>query len=734
MRSRYLCLLLMMAFLLLSVPVTIFADTYDYVVSLNVTNSGDTDYDYLPVLVSLNNTQLVDMGYIQADALDTNTLEMLTEIPYCVADDKLTFMLPSILGDQRRTVSYRLGNAPAQSDYWFVSGVGGDSTTADDASLELGSDDFEVEWKGYVDTSVAGTILEKADNYGIEVSEAGTIRGYVQADDVYFYMYPTSDVGGDAGFALNGEATCYECVDDVQDTPDDDTTYLEQYSDTSYIYRTYGLTDPGFAEYDVIDQVDVFFRISGVNVDDEFWVTPCLIIGVDEQCGSEQADTGNSYTSFSKTVTRPGGGDWSYDDFDSLQLKYKGKTTSADYMRTTQSYVRVQYDSIAQVTDTVASGEHTIVLSREGTQLEMTVDGVSAGTDTIDSDPGDNANDLVIDGDIAVATEYAKISKFFPQNRGYEDGNDWPTAGAGAVSAEESHTGTYSYKLVAAGANIAGSYSEYVAVTPSSTISASLWTYASVITEAGFFPMVYLYDGGKVLCAPVSQQQIAYVEVTETGWTYHSVEFALPADCEYVRCGSNWWNVGGDPTGTAYIDDWLLFGGGVQKAWYQPVTIIEGTTLVDRSGVSNDGVITWGSNPGAPSAITVVSSGAVAYTAYTTPGGGDDVEVPAVIEDPGIDVYENTTKDYSGMPAYDIMDATAISLGWSTITTYGIFMMIGAIAGGIAVSVATGSILAGIIGLSVMLIVSAATGILPFWIPLIFGLFAFMAMYIWKRL
>jgi len=46
-----------------------------------------------------------------------------------------------------------------------------------------------------------------------------------------------------------------------------------------------------------------------------------------------------------------------------------------------------------------------------------------------------------------------------------------------------------------------------------------------------------------------------------------------------------------------YMDYFKLAVGGVEKVWYQPVTIISGTTLPDRDGADENGAITFGSNP-----------------------------------------------------------------------------------------------------------------------------------------
>ena len=180
-----------------------YASEFGYKIKLLATAkklNNQLEYHVYPTLIpnehplaSVNNDQLSSMGYIDADGLDTNLLLVAEDREYTVIDDKLGILAHSLLASQDKTYDYRLGNSPDQSSYHFISGVGGDSTTADDADLELGGDDFELEWKGYVDTSVAGVIVEKENSYGIEVTGAGAIRGYVRYIEGTTTFYPDAD-------------------------------------------------------------------------------------------------------------------------------------------------------------------------------------------------------------------------------------------------------------------------------------------------------------------------------------------------------------------------------------------------------------------------------------------------------------------------------------------------------------------------------------------------------------
>jgi hypothetical protein len=58
---------------------------------------------------------------------------------------------------------------------------------------------------------------------------------------------------------------------------------------------------------------------------------------------------------------------------------------------------------------------------------------------------------------------------------------------------------------------------------------------------------------------------MATISSAESGWTKHSKTFNpgdswCPADCAYIKLAFNWWNINGNPEGTAYVDDWNITG------------------------------------------------------------------------------------------------------------------------------------------------------------------------------
>ena len=77
---------------------------------------------------------------------------------------------------------------------------------------------------------------------------------------------------------------------------------------------------------------------------------------------------------------------------------------------------------------------------------------------------------------------------------------------------------------------------------------------------------------------------------------------------------------------------------------------------------------------------------------------------------------------------YGIFSPAAESLGWSVPVLYSVGMVILGIGMGVGILVATGSILAGTIGACVITAIASGTGIIPFWIPLFFGIFMVFAL------
>ena len=109
---------------------------------------------------------------------------------------------------------------------------------------------------------------------------------------------------------------------------------------------------------------------------------------------------------------------------------------------------------------------------------------------------------------------------------------------------------------------------------------------------------IYLNGAGKVLHSNISPGQHAIgVSANATSnqvelWVDGSLDDSDTLDAGFANTSDNW---------TFYADPYAncikITQAGAETLWYQPNTIISGTTLPNRASAINDGVITWGSNP-----------------------------------------------------------------------------------------------------------------------------------------
>jgi len=184
----------LLAFIGLVMPAVVFA-AYDYYIPVTVYNNSTATYSYLPVLATINNSQLHSLGYIDADGLDTRLLEDVTDRVFMVDSGRLGFVIPSLLEDQDRTYNYRLNESPGQTAFPVIVGVGGNVTISDDADLELGGN-FTILQRGYIDTSAGSSknLVYKEDAFRLYVSAAGNITADIWSGGDWSINVTATDV------------------------------------------------------------------------------------------------------------------------------------------------------------------------------------------------------------------------------------------------------------------------------------------------------------------------------------------------------------------------------------------------------------------------------------------------------------------------------------------------------------------------------------------------------------
>lgn len=170
--------LIFMIMAMLSVPV--FA-AYDYYVPISIRDNTATPVTNIPVLVTINSSNLNVLGYILVTALDTDVQESAS-VPYSVGTSRLGIFVSTLSAYQTRVYNYFLTYDPAQVDYDLITGFGGNVTTVDHNDLELG-DNFTIELKGFIDTDAGGSknLISKDYVFKIYISGATDITADINA-------------------------------------------------------------------------------------------------------------------------------------------------------------------------------------------------------------------------------------------------------------------------------------------------------------------------------------------------------------------------------------------------------------------------------------------------------------------------------------------------------------------------------------------------------------------------
>lgn len=165
--------LLVVFIIFLTLVFPAFADTFSWYTYITVLDNSSTGYQNLTYLVSLNNSQLVSLGYINSTGLNTNVVEGSTSIPYSMSDSRLPIFISNITAYSSRTYTYRLNNSPGQSDFPIMVGLGGNFTASDTPGLDLGGT-FQIDIDGPLRASyVSGSNL---------TSKSGAIDLYISAN------------------------------------------------------------------------------------------------------------------------------------------------------------------------------------------------------------------------------------------------------------------------------------------------------------------------------------------------------------------------------------------------------------------------------------------------------------------------------------------------------------------------------------------------------------------------
>ena len=386
---RLLCLLVIgICFLL---PSVVYA-AYDYYTPITVYNNDSSDWSG-SVLVTLNHSQLVDLGYINSTALDTRLLEGSTDRLHMAADARLGLFIPSILGTQSRTYHYRLGEDPATiTSFPVIVGDGGNVTVTDHANLEL-ANNFSIEFEGWVDPLEDEELVFKWYAFGIATGSSNLVSWISESSTTGSTLKPVG-VGDETNLTPSA-GTNWGCVSDGSDS-----TFVHT-STSSYRRDFYSLADPSssFSSWYTIANVVVYFRIYNSGFATTYAI-PHFKTDGGVYNGTEQSQYGNTWSTKSETfTTSPATGEaWTWDEIKDMQLGISVKA-GANIARCSRVDIAVNYyaPDAELIIPGLSSGEYTVNVWADATNFGIDIDGVTANSTALGgASVPDNANNWVI--------------------------------------------------------------------------------------------------------------------------------------------------------------------------------------------------------------------------------------------------------------------------------------------------------------------------------------------------
>jgi hypothetical protein len=165
--------------------------------------------------------------------------------------------------------------------------------------------------------------------------------------------------------------------------------------------------------------------------------------------------------------------------------------------------------------------------------------------------------------------------------------------------------------------------------------------------------------------------------------------------------------------------------------WYEPNTMIIGTTLPDRQGATQNGTITWGANSditityGEPENSSSTPTGFIPGGGAHTPFSPGDSPLPAT--------WFGGCGGASNLPFYDSFYEVSTQTGQSVCDIYFLAMIGTAFGAFLILAMTTRSALLGVVGLNVVLFAGSTTGIVPMWIPFSILIVQIGIMYLYRQ-
>jgi len=658
----------MVIILLIAVPV--FAYYYG---NLSVVESEGNDYTNLPVIASLNASMLSDYGFISATGLDTRVLTGDgVPLPHMLANDKVLFVTDLAAHEDKSLIFYM--GATSLSSFPIIVGYDGYITTPDDEDLEL-TYVMELLASGYFDASAGSdkNILYKEDAYRVYISGTSeiTVAGLSAGDvEEWTMSYDGFTSGLHTVYVVSNGLGAYLYVDDF-DVAKDTENFYDAFNANfdagydgcfmPYSHRTFYANGRYWAFYTIGGAIasEIYYRTS---TDGASW-TAASAIGID----ADTAFKGFSVW-FDGTYFHVGYGNrGAYGD--SNGLRYRSGTPNGDgsiSWRAAWQSVNVGNGSNDWVVIATDNSGYAYMRYTRQTGVSVTIDEITKSSTNDGTWTTAGGYPLVgVVEDRGALIGYPNSNKMYIVNRKasnlnligrYYNGAAW----SGSEEVIDSSATTCALDQFNAIADMDdnvcivwrggtwatcgkinmriryadGSFGSIVEIESSGAESPTV----SYDTERNLFYIFYVNSGsiyvralsleeGTIspayfLCTPTALNYISAtpygsdIGVLYVGSATITGHVALTFPWVWDDNSNNWtWmqnNV------MPYATDLLMAVDGTIHLEYEPADIIQGTTLPDISGSSdNDGIITWGTNVDG----VATSMGPLTSSSYQPPPG-----------------------------------------------------------------------------------------------------------------
>lgn len=402
-KKRLLTLCLVALFALYPVGIVL-ADylTCDHYMVLTVANTSGTDYTYERIKYDLNASSLTSVNLIQSDADDSFLMESTTELEHSALD--MTSATSTWLGYIDSVPAYSSNeirlyiddpSAAGREQEWLAD-ADDTFTVTDNASLDI-TTNLTLSADTYISElpSSEQYFIQKADAYELGVDDTNYFFNLTLAAQTET-LRPNA-AGSTTGLEeVVGAATHWEAVD--EESADDTTSYVYDTRASNYA-DTYNITNTSIPAGSTINSVTVYYRVwrnygtskaaggvylNGTTVWDS-WREPSL----------------SAWTTYSASLSRPGGGSWTQSDLDSLQVGVQLWNPDAGHeTRCTQVYAVVDYTELPGITCAATTGATKDVRGTyDGSNIKLYVDDVEEASESLTGNIDTNANNVVVDVD-----------------------------------------------------------------------------------------------------------------------------------------------------------------------------------------------------------------------------------------------------------------------------------------------------------------------------------------------